>query len=331
VDYVLMGAGIPREIPAILDGLADGEDVSMSVHVEGASDGEYRIALQPRRLLRDAPERLQRPRFFPIVASNLLASMMVRKASGRVDGLIVEGPSAGGHNAPPRGGLVLDGDGQPVYGPRDEVALERVAELGVPFYLAGGYGAPEKLRDAVASGAAGVQVGTAFAFCVESGFMRVLKEGALAKAAREVSRVITDVLASPTGFPFKVLSLEGTLSEVREYLARPRVCNLGFLQALYRKADGAVGYRCPAEPEASWIAKGGEPEQTKGRKCLCNALIANLGLGLEQPNGYRERALVTVGAAFERVRALIRGDGEPYSAKDVIEFILGDREPLPQF
>jgi nitronate monooxygenase len=327
VDVVLMGAGIPREVPAILDRLSEHERVSLSLHVEGAGPGDdFRSWLDPRRLLSDLPDRLERPNFYPIVSSNLLATMMVRKASGRVDGLVIEGPTAGGHNAPPRGELVLGPDCEPIYGPKDEVDTSRIAELGVPFYLAGGYGFAGRLREALGLGAAGVQVGTAFAFCRESGLLRTLKDRALLKVA-EIGRVITDVLASPTGFPFKVLNLEGTMSDLREYLSRPRSCNLGFLRALYRKEDGEIGYRCPAEPEASWVAKGGDPAEARGRKCLCNALLANLGLGIEQPRGYLEKPLLTVGNAFDRLGQLIRGDGDLYSARDVIAFLLGDLAP----
>ena len=39
VDYVLVGAGIPREIPGVLDQLARHEPVSIRLHVEGA-DGD---------------------------------------------------------------------------------------------------------------------------------------------------------------------------------------------------------------------------------------------------------------------------------------------------
>ncbi len=326
VDTIVMGAGIPREVPAILDRLAEGADVSMALHVEGARPGDdFRTVLEPGRLLADGPARLHRPAFFPIVSSNLLATVMVRKSTGRVDGLVIEGPSAGGHNAPPRAGI--EPGREPVYGPKDAVDLARLADLGVPFYLAGGYGEPGRLSQALDLGAAGVQVGTVFAFCRESGLVRALKESALGKAARELGRVVTDALASPTGFPFKVLDLEGTLSDLREYLARPRRCNFGFLRTLYRTEDGGVGYRCPAEPEASWAAKGGDPEATRGRKCLCNALLANIGQAAQQPGGYLEKPLLTVGSAFERLREFVRGDGEPYSARDVIAMLLGDLAP----
>ncbi len=101
---------------------------------------------------------------------------MLRRASGRVDGFVIESPTAGGHNAPPRGKLQLNPAGEPVYGERDRVNIAEMRELGVPFWLAGGFGNAEKLRDALDQGAAGIQVGTAFAFSEESGLRPDLKK-----------------------------------------------------------------------------------------------------------------------------------------------------------
>ena len=325
VDVVIMGAGIPREVPAILDGLAGHDDVSMALQVEGATaQDDFRAHLSPRTLLRGAPAELRRPIFYPIVSSNVLALTMARKASGRVDGFVIEGPTAGGHNAPPRGGPILDADGQPVYGPKDAVDVARIRELGMPFYLAGGYGEAGKVKEALALGAAGVQVGTLFAFCRESGLLRSIKEKALEVASQGLGKVITDAFASPTGFPFKVLNLEGTLSEMAEYLRRPRVCDFGFLRRIYKRDDGDVGYRCPAEPAASWLAKGGSPDELEGRKCLCNSLLANLGFARERLGGYLEQPLLTVGDCFRQLRTFLAGSGESYSAKDVLDYLLRD-------
>lgn len=328
VDYVIMGAGVPREVPAILDKLTRHEDVSMALQVEGArSEDSFRSHLSPRSLVQNLPPELPRPAFYPIVASNVLALTMVKKATGKVDGLIVEGPTAGGHNAPPRGGLNLDTNAEPVYGPRDEVNIEKIGALGVPFYLAGGWGGVNKLREALDLSASGIQVGTAFAFCQESGLARAVKEAALRLASDGIGKVFTDVLASPTGFPFKVLSLEGTMSELADYLTRPRTCNLGFLRHLYKKDDGEVGYRCPAEPEQTWLAKGGEEAELEGRKCLCNGLMANIGLGIPRVDGYLEQPLVTVGDCFNQLCDLVRGWGDTYTAQDVIEYLTRDLAP----
>jgi NAD(P)H-dependent flavin oxidoreductase YrpB (nitropropane dioxygenase family) len=209
------------------------------------------------------------------------------------------------------------------------VDVARIRELGLPFYLAGGYGEPGKVKEALALGAAGVQVGTLFAFCRESGLLRSIKEQALRLASQGVGKVITDAFASPTGFPFKVLSLEGTLSEMADYLRRTRVCDLGFLRRIYKREDGEVGYRCPSEPASSWLAKGGAPEELEGRKCLCNGLMANLGFARERPGGYQEQPLVTVGDCFRQLGAFLNGNGEDYCAKDVLNYLLRDSAAEP--
>ena len=77
-----------------------------------------------------------------------LAATMLKKANGRVDGLVVEMRSAGGHNAPPRGKVQLSGDGEPIYGERDAVDIEKLRELGVPLFdtpTLYGFGANEEL------------------------------------------------------------------------------------------------------------------------------------------------------------------------------------------
>ncbi len=330
VDVVIMGAGIPREVPAILDGLVGHNDVSMAMQVEGATaEDDFRAYLSPRDVLSGGAQDLHRPIFYPIVSSNVLALTMARKATGRVDGFVIEGPTAGGHNAPPRGGGSLDAEGQPVYGPKDAVDVAKIRELGLPFYLAGGYGDAGKVKEALALGAAGVQVGTLFALCRESGLLRSLKEKALRAASQGLGKVITDAFASPTGFPFKVLSLEGTLSEMAEYLKRPRVCDFGFLRHIYKREDGTVGYRCPAEPASSWLAKGGAPEELEGRKCLCSGLLANLGFARERRGGYLEQPLLTVGDCYRQLKSFLNGNGEGYSAKDVLDYLLRDFKPSP--
>ena len=83
-------------------------------------------------------------------------------------------------------------------------------------------------------------------------------------AEHQELKVVTDPAASPTGFPFKVLQLEDgleTLSNPEVYNARPRVCNLGYLRAPYLQEDGKVGYRCPSECVADYVAKGGEENE----------------------------------------------------------------------
>ena len=56
----------------------------------------------------------------------------------------------------------------------------------------------------LAEGAAGVQVGTAFALCTDSGVVPEMRRALIIKALAGKARVFTDPVASPTGFPFKV-------------------------------------------------------------------------------------------------------------------------------
>src|SRR5690606_37841561 len=96
VDYVLMGAGIPREIPGVLDRFAEHRAASIKMDVEGLGKDEVEyLTFDPQEHWVDAdPPELKRPYFLPIIASNSLATMLVRKATGRVDGFVIEGPTA---------------------------------------------------------------------------------------------------------------------------------------------------------------------------------------------------------------------------------------------
>lgn len=331
VDYILMGAGIPRAIPAILDKLASHEEVSLKLNVEGAAaEDDYRMVFTPRELMGPSLKPLKRPKFIAIVASNVLAATLAKKSTGRVDGFVVEGPTAGGHNAPPRGPLQLNEKGEPLYGPRDEVDPAELKKLGLPFWLAGSYAAPEKLEQALGVGATGVQVGTVFAYCEESGLADKVKEWVIRKVLGGRIEVFTDPVASPTGFPFKVVRLEGTCSEPEEYVKRPRICDLGYLRTLFKRKDGSVGYRCPGEPVETYLQKEGKEEETKGRKCLCNGLMANIGMGQPQRSGYQEKPLVTSGDDIARIANFLGESKLSYTAAEVVHYLMGKMVPVAQ-
>jgi NAD(P)H-dependent flavin oxidoreductase YrpB (nitropropane dioxygenase family) len=319
VDVVLMGAGIPIEIPAALDALAEHRPAAISFEVEGLPpDAEERLALDPGRHWEAAPPPLRRPLFLPIIASHSLAAMLARRAEGRIDGFVVEGPAAGGHNAPPRGRPQLSEGGEPIYGPRDEVDLAKLRELGLPFWLAGGTGSPEGLRRALAQGAAGIQVGTLFAYSAESGLDEELKRGVLAAVARGEVEVRTDPRASPTGYPFKVVRWDdGSAGRP----PRERVCDLGYLRTAYRTPKGTIGYRCPGEPVDAYVRKGGAAEDTDGRQCLCNALMADAGFAQEREGGRVEPPLLTSGDDLVTMGGFLGGRAG-YTADEVIAYLL---------
>lgn len=321
--YVLMGAGIPLRIPGVLDRLAHHEPVTYPLTVTGGSGGDgTAMAFVPAEFAAAGHPPLSRPVFLAIVASDVLARTLARKANGRVNGFVVEGPSAGGHNAPPRGRLQLNSLGEPIYGERDHADLDELHDLGLPFWLAGGYGSPERLREALDRGAAGVQVGTAFALCRESGLRADHRRALLDTVANGTAHVFTDPLASPTGFPFKVATVAGSLSDAAVFEARPRICDLGYLREAYRTPEGTVGFRCPAEPPSLFVAKGGALENTRGRKCICNALMANIGHAQVRAGRFIEQALITVGDDLSGIRRFLAPNAVDYGAADVVGALL---------
>jgi NAD(P)H-dependent flavin oxidoreductase YrpB (nitropropane dioxygenase family) len=177
-------------------------------------------------------------------------------------------------------------------------------------------------------GATGIQVGTAFAFCNESGLRPELKQRALHMSRAGAARVFTDPVASPTGFPFKVVQMEGTLSHADQYAARTRICDLGYLRHLYRKPDGTPGYRCPAEPVDDYVKKGGTVADAQGRKCLCNGLVANVGLAQVRSELDQELALMTAGDDVANVAQFLKPGCDFYTAAEVMARLLDTAIPV---
>ncbi|WP_461024601.1 nitronate monooxygenase [Thalassiella azotivora] len=333
VDVVVMGAGVPREIPRLLTDLAAGRPGGVGVDVAGASE-QHRVEVDPAGLLGVPVPPLRRPAFLAIVSATVLAQYLARDERTRPDGFVIEGADAGGHNAPPRGKATYDADGQPVYGPRDVVDLATVTDLGLPFWLAGGHGTPQRLAEALSAGAHGVQVGSPFALADESGLRPDLRDRVRRDLATGALAVRTDPAASPTGFPFKVARVAGTLSDPEVSAARPRLCDLAYLRTPYLTEEGGVGYRCPSEPVHLYQRKGGDVADTVGRACLCNALTADVGLGQERRGGYVEQPLVTLGSDRSALAELAAVHPAGWTAADVVTWLTADlparaaREPV---
>ena len=327
VDYVIVGAGIPIQIPGILDKLADHQAVSYRLDIQGASQEDHsQLQFDPQAVfpgIADEVGPMPRPCFLPIISSLVLAKALLKRGTGKIDGFVVELPTAGGHNAPPRGPLHLDEAGEPIYGIKDAVDLEGIKQLGLPFWLAGGYDSPEQLQHALDAGAVGIQVGTAFSYCTESALEETLKNRIIQKVLDHQIQVRTDPLVSPTGYPFKVVQLEGTLSDPEVCEHRTLLCDVGMLRHLYKCANGKVGFRCPAEPVEQYLAKGGKLEETVGRNCLCNNLAAAAGFPQRREDGYVEPAIVTAGDGLTAIGRFIKNGRNSYTAKDVLDYLLG--------
>ncbi len=321
VDVVLMGAGVPRDMPRLLNALAEQAPVHFPVDVDGAGETGYTIDLDPVALQGGRLPQLHRPIFLAIVSAHVLAGYLARDEEIRPDGFVVETSVAGGHNAPPRRPDV-DDRGDIVFGPRDEPDLAKIAALGLPFWMAGATGSPEQLAAALAIGARGIQVGTIFALCSDSGITDEIRADLLERLAEGTLVIRTSALASPTGFPFKVGQVPGTIGDPATYAARPRLCDLGYLRTPFVKGDGGIGYRCAAEPEHMYVKKGGAPDQVAGRACLCNGLVATIGMGQERPDGYREAPLVTMGSELEGARRLLALHPGGWNAAQAIDWML---------
>jgi nitronate monooxygenase len=331
VDVVLMGAGIPLAIPGILDRISRWEPVELKLHVDN-NPGHVPFShhFDPAAFCEGERFSLKRPKFLAVVSSDIVAKTLIRKASGEVDGFVVENHTAGGHNAPPRR-TPKAGGGLPEYGAKDAPNIDRIRGLGRPFWLAGGYASPAKVKEALDAGANGVQVGTVFAYCTESGVVPEIRGAILERLVSGGVDIRTDFQASPTGYPFKLIDLNSALTSVSAAKGRRRVCDLGYLQQFVFDGSSGIVYRCPGEPVESYLGKGGEASDTEGKMCLCNGLLATIGLGQVRRDG-REVPILTAGEDFSAVRAMVSTLGREYSAKDVIDHLLdrrdGRRPPL---
>jgi NAD(P)H-dependent flavin oxidoreductase YrpB (nitropropane dioxygenase family) len=314
VDAILMGAGIPREIPQLMTDFAAGKSAGLTIDSDRPSGMDAPILeFDPAAVFGSAPE-MPRPAFLAIVTAEVLASYLARSEVTRPDGFIVEHYLAGGHSAPPR----RLQDTEHGYGPLDEANFGKIRDIGLPFWLAGGRATPDAVREAVEMGAEGVQVGSLFALSNESGMLPKYREQMLDAARAGTLRVRTDHRASPTGFPFKVVELPGTVGEQSTYEERPRLCDLGYLRSSHISDDAKVSYRCAAEPRDPFLKKGGETPELEGRICLCNGLMAAIGLGQQRPDGYEEAPLLTLGASLGDIDAMLEVFPKGWSARDVV-------------
>ena len=128
-------------------------------------------------------------------------------------------------------------------------------------------------------------------------------------------KVKTDFQASPTGYPFKTIDVG-----LPERTKRP--CDLGYLRQTYINPKGNVSYRCASETEDVYLKKGGNPDITEGKKCLCNGLLA--AIGMPQIKDIVEPPLITAGSDFSFLDRILTAGKEKYTAKDVVDYILGN-------
>jgi len=334
VDGVIVGAGNPDGLPAVCSRLVTHEAVDIDLLVLYREPGEaFYVPFDPRQVAdgKLAQKPLRRPAFLAIASLENLVKALAQSQSEAPDGFIIEHHTAGGHNAGPQGLVRVDDKGQPIYGDLDEPDLQAIRQVGLPFWLAGGYGSREKLQQALACGAAGVQVGSVFALAEESGMKPAYRTAILneIKKGTEDAALVQTTLFSPTGFPFKVVQLNDTLANEAVYTARSRVCDIGLLQQRGFSKPAADGtrrlfQRCPAAPVEGFIHKRGLPHNTEDRRCLCNGLLSCVGLG-QVDKQEEEPAIVTLGNHLDGIRRLSRQGQTQYWVRDVVNDILGNQ------
>lgn len=330
VDYILMGAGIPSEIPRVIRDLVQHRKTELPIAVENATQ-KYRLRFDPKIINGDKSLGLRKPVFLAIVSSHILAGYLNKDVETRPDGFVIEGPSAGGHNAPPRGKNPIGENGQSLFSERDNADLQKVKAIGLPFWLAGGYSTPDKVREAIDLGAQGVQVGSLFALAKESGLLNSYRTEILEKIEKNELKVITDPLGSPTSFPFKYIELTDTISDHELFDDRRRLCDLGYLRTVVEKSDGRIAYRCSGEPERTYLFKEGQPGGTFQKKCLCNALMANVGMAQHRIDGYEELPLITMGSDQKGQRELLTIHPHGWSAREVLDYLVSPSIKVNEF
>lgn len=315
VDAVTMGAGLPNKVPGMLDVIAAGGNPSYNITLD--SGGSYPAEFDVKKFFGTSLAGLKRPDFIPIVTTDAAASYLVKKSNGSIQAFVIERPSAGGHNAPPRGNIVLDDEGEPIYGEKDFANLTKMREFGIPFWIGGGLASPAGLAWALENGAAGIQVGSIFALSRDSGLRDDLRRELLRRIYRGEARTRTDLNLSPTGFPFKVVDLQGTIADRTVLAERKRLCDQGLLLRPYVDDSGKIGFRCPAEPIDNYIKKGGKEVDTVGAECLCNGLLSTTTKAtVDAPS------VITLGDDVSFVRALIDNEEGTYGVADVMKYLL---------
>jgi nitronate monooxygenase len=333
VDGAIIGAGNPDGIPEICSQLTNHEPVKIDIQVLYRESGEnFYVPFDPHHIAdgKFTKKPLHRPAILAIASLHGLVQLLAESQSEAPDGFIIEHHTAGGHNAGPQGPMKLDETGQPIYSELDEPDLSAIRKIGLPFWLAGGYGNRERIQWALGQGATGVQVGTVFALAEESGMKPAYRNAVLneIKKGLDDAVLVQTTLFSPTGFPFKVAQIEGTLSDNNVYNARPRLCDIGLLQQrglskVDENGNRRLFQRCAAAPVESFKKKRGLPFNTDSRRCLCNGLLSTVGLGQIKPH-MEEPAIITLGNHLENVRRLSHQGQYPYWVHDVVDDLLGE-------
>jgi nitronate monooxygenase len=221
----------------------------------------------------------------PIVSSARALELICRKwdrVDYRPDGVVLEGPLAGGHLGFKLEDMHLESN-------RLENLLPPVKEMAVkygdfPVIVAGGIYTYEDIVSFLRIGADAVQMGTRFLVTGESSATDAYKQAVINAGTEDI--IVTQNPGSPCGLPFRVLKDSPMFQGVLEQKRKP-LCNKGYV--LMKDREG--GYtQCRAKADDG------------GSFCICNGLLSSAGYNpqTEDPlytvgdNGYRIDKLTTV-------------------------------------
>jgi nitronate monooxygenase len=241
---VLMGAGVPLAIPGALDGLAAGQEVRLRLDVREAAEGQTtEFVFDPAALGIEtggthAPPGFPGDHQFPCDRPG--DGAQGQRPGGRVRGREpyrrgAQRPAAPERH-PPRRGTRVYGAGHTGPGAHRRAGA---ALLGGRLLRL----AAKSWTEARAPGAAGIQIGSAPSPSAASRASHPSSSAAPWTESRAGRlTVLTDFRASPTGYPFKLIPLEGTLlADGENVTRRKRVCDLGFLRSSYDQGGRRAG------------------------------------------------------------------------------------------
>jgi len=264
----VMVAVINQYADSVLGSMDGGVDVIVS----GAG-----LPLALPEIVKDHP-RQNEVALVPILSSGRAVDVVLKRwsRSNRIpDGIVVEGPLAGGHIA----WRTREEANDPKY--KLEVLIEEILEvlnkwnLDIPVFAAGGVYSHDDIVRFLKMGCAGVQMGTRFLATFESGANDQYKQMVI--DSTEVDIELADRPGSPCGMLFRVLNKSPFYQEA---LARTRApkCDKGYL-----------------------LNKGNCPSKDDNEKtfCICNGLLAATNCNKN------EKELYTVGHNAYRVDRLL--------------------------
>jgi nitronate monooxygenase len=244
VDVIISGAGLPMALPEIVKSHPRADEVAL----------------------------------VPILSSGRAVDVVLKRwsRSGRMpDGIVVEGPLAGGHIA----WRTREDANDPKH--KLEVLLEEVLtvvkkwDLPIPVFAAGGVYTHEDIKRYIDMGCAGVQMGTRFLATHESGANDAYKKMLIEATEDDIE--LADRPGSPCGMLFRVLKQSPFYQEAIARTRAPK-CDKGYLLN--------KGY-CPSK------------EDNEKTFCICNGLLAATNCNKN------EKDLYTVGHNAYRVKEII--------------------------